>query len=118
MYEHLKYVELKRLCAKRGLGGAGTRPELEARLAIYDGETTDAVAESEDKEEFVAVDRAGNPLVKAIPKGKQLTDPDPNNLNYDLGGKWRRRPPNFIAWNDDGTAQVRSRKAVTLDMEK
>ena len=114
MYDNLKYVELNRLCAKRGLGGAGTRPELEARLAEYDAETKDVDIEAE----LVAVDRAGRPLVKRIPNGSTITDPDPKNLNYDLGGKWRRRPPKFVAWNDDGTAQVRSKKAVTLDMEK
>ena len=113
MYDQLKYVELKRLCSKRGLGGAGTRPELEAKLALYDAESKEAVAEGE----FVAVDRAGRPLVKKIPEGKQITDPDPNNLNYDIGGKWRRRPPNFVAWNDDGTPILRSKKAVTIDME-
>jgi hypothetical protein len=114
MYEHLKYVELKRLCAARGLGGQGTRPELEAKLAEYDEEARDVTVEGE----FVAVDRRGQPLIKKIPAGMTITDPDPNNLNYDLGGKWRRRPPNFVAWNDDGTPILRNKKAVTLDMEK
>ena len=98
MYDDLSYPQLKRLCAERGLGGRGTRPELESKLALYDHEVKGVAAE----EDFVAVDRAGNPLVKRIPSGKKITDPDPENFNYDLGGKWRRRSTKWIGWTESG----------------
>ena len=104
-YDDLRYLQLKTLCAKRGLGGKGTRPELLSKLALYDQEVKGVHAE----EEFVAVDRAGRPLVKRIPPGKKLTDPDPQNMNYDLGGKWRRRSPKWIGWDENGEAKYKEK---------
>jgi hypothetical protein len=111
-YDEITYVQLKRLCKQRGLGGSGTRKELLAKLEIYDTENPPA-DDQDTKTEFIAVDRAGRPLVKHIPKNAKLSDPDPTNLNYDLGGKWRRRPPNFEAWAEDGTPIVKERKPVS-----
>ena len=117
-YNEITYVQLKRLCKQRGLGGSGTRKELLAKLAIYDAENP-ATEDADSKTELVAVDRAGRPLVKHIPKNAKLSDPDPNNLNYDLSGKWRRRPPNFEAWAEDGTAVLKEKiNAVQKGREK
>jgi len=116
-YDNLTYPQLKRLCKAKGLGGAGTRIELEEKLRIYDGEALPA--SNDDEVEIIAVDRAGRPLVKHIPKGAKLTDPDPANLNYDLGGKWRRRPVNFDHWAEDGTAVLKEKvNAVQKGREK
>jgi hypothetical protein len=27
--------------------------------------------------------------------------PDPDNPNYDIAGRWRRRPIGFISWEDE-----------------
>ena len=70
MYDDLRYLQLKTLCAKRGLGGKGTRPELLSKLALYDQEVKGVHAE----EEFVAVDRAGRPLVCLL-----YTSPSPRD---------------------------------------
>ena len=74
-YDDLRYPTLKQICAERGLGGAGTRIELLKKL--------NADANNEPQPE---IDPPRQP---------------PEFSNWDSDGKWRRRPKNFISWEEE-----------------
>jgi hypothetical protein len=74
-YSHFTYPVLKAECAKRGLGGAGKRPELVAKLLAND-----------------------------LDESRPEQDPPPRSkvfANWDEDGKWVRRPKGFISWEDE-----------------
>jgi hypothetical protein len=90
-YNHFTYPELKKLCAERGLGGAGKREELVAKLEAYD------LLKAEAK----IVLRETRPETEEI---KPEQDPPPKSkvfANWDEDGKWVRRPKGFISWEDE-----------------
>ena len=89
-YHEWTYIQLKKECSKRGLGGGGKRDELLSKLVADDrGEVAPRTE-----------------LDRQIANGAKATDPNPDNLNYDLAGRWRRRPSGFVCWNPDGTADI------------
>jgi hypothetical protein len=77
-FSTLSYPQLKAECAKRGLGGAGTRVELLTRLAEDDpGWDYDPPSEPDAKPQ------------------------PPPFSNWDEAGRWVRRPKGFVSWADE-----------------
>jgi hypothetical protein len=91
-YPNAKYMELKTECAKRGLGGGGKRNELIDKL-VADDLGIEAPVVEEDKPPV----KLNNPKLKP-------NDANPDNPNYDIAGRWRRRLKGWLAWRLDGTA--------------
>ena len=77
MSDYLDYTfkELRAECKARGLKAGGSKDVLVDRLMDND---------------------SGADVNPEIPCS---TDPDPENPNFDLAGRWRRRPDNFIEWD-------------------
>jgi hypothetical protein len=97
LYTEMDYRDLKTECAKRGLGGAGKKNELIDKL----------VADDNDMEPPI--------ITEAKPKKKQPklrpTDPDPEHPgwpNWDMAGRWIRRPIGFNSWEEEYTKQGRT----------
>lgn len=82
-YKEMPYHELKKLCSERGISAIGKKEILVNRLVADDYEL------EVPKDETPKVD-------KSKYKGMKPTDPNPDNPNYDLAGRWIRRDPN--AW--------------------
>ena len=82
-YSDLSYPALKHECAARGLGGAGRRYELIAKLTAEENH---------------------QPQPEIDPPR-----PPQEFSNWDKEGKWRRRPGDFISWEEE------KRKAQLLE---
>ena len=85
----MDYRALKTECAKRSLGGAGKKEELINKL----------VADDNDMEQPVIETR-----VKVKQPKLRPTDPDPDHPgypNWDMAGRWIRRPTGFTSWEDE-----------------
>ena len=91
-YLDWKYVDLKKECAKRNLGGGGKRDELIDKLVAHDNGMEQPKLEADE------------------PKQKHPdllpASPDPDNPNYDIAGRWRRRPMDFISWEDEALKEA------------
>lgn len=75
LYTEMSYRDLQSECKERGINGKGSIPELIDRLTNDD---------------------LGNPpelkkKAKKVPKGLKPTDPNPDNPNWDMAGRWIRR---------------------------
>lgn len=87
-YANYTYPQLKKECARLGLGGAGNRDALVAKLEAY--------AEAED------VPRETPPAEEYVPTPEPIPEPPPRVFaNWDEDGKWVRRPKGFISWEDE-----------------
>ena len=86
-YLDWKYVELKQECAKRKLGGGGKRDELINKLVAFDNGMAQPKLQADEPKK----------------KHPELLpgSPDPDNPNYDIAGRWRRRPFDFVSWEDE-----------------
>jgi hypothetical protein len=83
-YSDWKYMDLKKECARRNLGGRDKRDVLIAKLIAADeGVKTPEVEPNIPQTEF------------------KPDSPNPRNPNYDMSGRWRRRPPGFVSWEDE-----------------
>jgi hypothetical protein len=89
-YLDWKYMDLKKECAKRGIGGRDKRDVLIHKL-IADDSGCDPARESKPEP----------PEIKREPP-----KPNPDNPNYDENGRWRRRPPGFISWEDEALKEL------------
>ena len=96
-YRDLEYKDLQALCKKYELGGKGSRDVLITKLVEHDldhgldpaplkGKLTDAT-----QVEAIPEQAELPPKLKAR-KGPKATDPNPDNPNWDLAGRWIRRP--------------------------
>ena len=83
-YLDWKYMDLKKECAKRKLGGKGTKEELINKLVADDNDMEPPVIKADEPK----------------PKHPELKpeSPDPDNPNYDIAGRWRRRSADFVSW--------------------
>ena len=81
-YANYTYPQLKKECARLGLGGAGNRDALVAKLNAH-------VEAEVPEEEYVPTPEQDPPR------------PPAEFSNWDSDGKWRRRPKNFISWADE-----------------
>ena len=94
-YSDWKYPKLKKECNTRGLSMTGKKHQLVSRLYAYDldfDQETEAPPPKVKKPKKVK-----NQRTQAIDD----TAPDPNNLNWDLAGRWRRRPKGWVAWDEN-----------------
>jgi hypothetical protein len=83
-YLNWKYMDLKKECARRELGGKGTAKELIDKLVAADNDMDPPQIKADEPK----------------PKHPELSpeSPDPDNPNYDIAGRWRRRPSDFVSW--------------------
>jgi hypothetical protein len=73
------YMDLKIEAARRGLGGKGTKHDLINKLVNADlGSAQPDPAPAPPDPKYT---------------GLKATDPNPDNPNYDLAGRWIRRQP-------------------------
>lgn len=91
-YLNAKYSELKTECARLGLGGGGKRDDLINKLVAHERgmEQPEVTADK-------PLPKVKNPKIKP-------TDPNPENHNFDMAGRWRRRLKGWLGWDDDGKA--------------
>jgi hypothetical protein len=86
-YSDWKYMDIKKECAKRELGGRGKKDDLIAKLVAHDNGEEQPTIQPEPP--------------KPKPPKVSPESPNPDNENYDMAGRWRRRPPDFISWEDE-----------------
>ena len=90
-YANLSYPQLKHECARLGLGGAGNRDILVAKLAAY--------SEAQDVPRETLPEEVG---LEYVPTPEPIPEPPPQVFsNWDEEGKWVRRPKDFISWEDE-----------------
>ena len=77
-YKDWSYKELRAECAKRELGGKGSADALIEKLVNDDLGHEPEKTEKPDKSKYA---------------GLKATDPNPDNPNYDMAGRWIRRNP-------------------------
>lgn len=86
-YEGMSYKEIRAECKEKNINAKGSRDELIDRL------TEARIAE-----------KSGIEKAEGAKPAQKATDPDPENPNFDMAGRWRRRPMGFLHWREDGTA--------------
>jgi hypothetical protein len=95
-YAETPYRQLKQLCAKRGLGGAGKRLELVMKLRDADADKLQgrkAIILGPEP----AVDMPDGPIPEQpVPDPKR-----PPFADWDADGRWVRRPKHFISWAEE-----------------
>ena len=90
-YSDWKYPALKKEANARGLSMAGKADEIRARLSGSDA--------SPPTEPAPVVVKTKTEPVRAKRRIDPQTAPDPENHNYDLAGRWRRRVRGWMGWN-------------------
>ena len=89
-YSNWKYPALKKEANARGLSMTGKASELRERLLGSDAsDPADAPAP------VAAVAKPAKKKRRTDP----TTAPDPENHNYDLAGRWRRRVIGWLGWD-------------------
>ena len=95
-YKERSYAELQARCKKLALGGKGSRESLVNKLVEYDLANGIGTAEAVDISDIPEAQPTPiAPVVQPgppIPKGLKATDPNPDNPNWDMAGRWIRRP--------------------------
>ena len=76
-YAETSFKELREELKSRGLKAGGSRDALVDRL------TNDDLGHAPTKKDLPAAEQATD--------GLKATDPNPNNPNYDMAGRWIRR---------------------------
>ena len=102
-YSEVPYRELKKECAKRGLGGAGKRLELVSKLKDHDADQLKSTRQPLVAEK-PPVMRTDTPPAQPPSWGEPEPDAKPKRpvfANYDENGRWVRRPKGFISWAEE-----------------
>jgi hypothetical protein len=86
-YLDWKYMDLKKECAKRNLGGGGKAKDLINKLVACDNDM---------QQPKIQADEPPKKQPELSPES-----PNPDNPNFDMAGRWRRRPIGFISWEDE-----------------
>jgi hypothetical protein len=97
-YATWDYPALKKEAAIRGLGGRDKKVNLIAKLEHSDSKPVGFVPGPK----LEAVPDV--PKVPKVPREVKDTDPDPDHPgfpNWDMRGRWRRRPHGFTSWEEE-----------------
>jgi hypothetical protein len=96
-YSDTPYRELKQICAKRGLGGAGKRLELVMKLKDADADALARKKPAQFVQQSIVTEEPEPVVIEIQPQ----LDPDPIKptfANWDENGRWVRRSKDFISW--------------------